>query len=36
MESTQRQSFPVGPLGSMGKFEVVEVILSRWELGDVI
>jgi hypothetical protein len=28
MESTQRQSFPVGPLGSIGKFEVVEVMLG--------
>jgi hypothetical protein len=27
-ESTQRQSFPVGPLGSIGKFEVVEVMLG--------
>jgi hypothetical protein len=35
MELTQKQSFPVGPLGSIGKFEVVEVMLSGWKLGDV-
>jgi hypothetical protein len=35
MESTQRHSFPVGPLGSIGKLEVVEAMLSRWKLGDV-
>jgi hypothetical protein len=28
MESIQRQSFPVGPLGSIGKFEVVEAMLG--------